>query len=216
MTSHPVPSVKPTTIAATASFTTSGPWNATANIKEPGMSRHIRSGKRLVLGRSRKPIPSRGKRPEIGERKAYRKRIQLSNNNALPVEGLAELNRANIADPNSIGTVVGLPDDLVDRLRAVEAFKPTQKWGLFRSPHMLVRAETVELTRRINHAAAHQETARLVITGERGSGKSILGLQAIANAFLNDWIVINLPEGENRDEGAKPQCLSFFFFLCCY
>ena len=165
------------------------------------MSRHIRSGKRLVLLNRKRNVPQgRGKRPETGERKAYRKRIQLSNDNALPVEGLPVLNTANIADPRSVGSVVGLPDDLIDRLRVVEAFKPTQNWGLFRAPHMLVRPESVELIRRINHTIARKETARVVITGERGCGKSILGLQAISNAFLNGWIVINLPEGEKKEK----------------
>jgi small subunit ribosomal protein S29 len=35
-----------------------------------------------------------------------------------------------------------------------------------------------------------------ILTGEKGSGKSLLLLQTLALAFVNDWVVINIPEGE--------------------
>ena len=165
------------------------------------MSRHFRAGKKLILGRKKRPPPGRPVAP--GERKAFRKRILLSNDNALAVEGHSKLDAENIADREAIGSVVSLPNDLVDRLRAVEAFKPTQKWGLFRSPHMLIRGETVEIARRINDAAKNKKTERIVITGEKGSGKSIIGLQAQCNAFLNKWVVINIPEGKKKCAGAE-------------
>ena len=152
----------------------------------------------MVLGKKRPPPPGRPIAP--GERKAFRKRIQLSNDNALVVEGLPKLDAENIADPDAVGSVVGLSDDLVDRLRAVEAFKPTQNWGLFRSPHMLIRGETVELTSRLNAAGKEKKTERIVITGEKGSGKSIVALQAQCNGFLNNWVVINIPEGKKVPE----------------
>ncbi|RYP41663.1 hypothetical protein DL767_000868 [Monosporascus sp. MG133] len=186
--------------AAAASFTTSA--TQLANPKGPkdtgsGLSRHIRSGKRLVLGKKKKRQQTRDRPVAPGERKAFRKRIQLSNDNALEVEGLPELSPHNIADPDAVGQVVGLPGTLVDQLRASEAFKPTQNWGLFRSPHMLIRRETVDLVKRLEEAVEKKETARVVITGDRGSGKSILGLQALAAGFMNKWVVINIPEGQD-------------------
>lgn len=148
----------------------------------------------MILGR-KKPQLDKGKSAAPGERKAFRKRIQLSNDNALEVEGLPPMDLAQLADPEAVGRVVSLPPDLIDRLRAIEAFKPTQNWGLFRSPHLLVRRETVDLIRRIQDAVARKETARVVLTGERGSGKSILSLQALSAGFMNNWVVINIPEG---------------------
>lgn len=163
------------------------------------MSRHIRAGKRLVLGKKKKRQADKSKPPASGERKAFRKRIQLSNDNALEVPGLSKLTAENIVDSSSIGQVIGLPPALVDQLRASEAFKPTQTWGLFRSPHTLVRQETVDLAKQLTDAVGKKETLRLVITGDRASGKSILGLQALATGFLNDWVVINIPEGMQGD-----------------
>lgn len=162
---------------------------------DTGMSRHIRAGKRLILGKKKKKQTVKTKPPAPGERKAFRKRIQLSNDNALQVSGLDELTAENIVASGSVGQVVGLPPALIDQLRATEAFKPTQTWGLFRSPHMLIRQETVDLAKQLKESINKKETLRTVVTGDRASGKSMLGLQALATGFMNDWVVINIPEG---------------------
>ncbi|KAK7747746.1 hypothetical protein SLS62_008890 [Diatrype stigma] len=197
-------STSQSTTAAAACFSTSArrlaaPQSKPSASKDsgtPNLSRHIRSGKKMVLGR-KKPQLDKGKSAGPGERKAFRKRIQLSNDNALEVEGSPLMDLAQLSDPEAVGRVASLPPDLIDRLRAIEAFKPTQNWGLFRSPHLLIRRETVELIRRIQDAVARKETARVVLTGERGSGKSILSLQALSAGFMNNWIVINIPEAQD-------------------
>lgn len=134
------------------------------------------------------------KKPAAGERKALRKRIVLSNTNAFAVPGLVELKAStDLADPNIAGKMVALPGDVIDQLRVVEAFKPSQGWGMFRQPAMLVRKEMEEVVRVMDDAASRKEIERKVIVGERGSGKSVLMLQAMAMAFLKKWVVINLP-----------------------
>ena len=80
-------------------------------------------------------------------------------------------------------------------MRAVEAFKVTQGWGLFRRPACLVRKETVELGRLIESAEQEKRTRKLVICGEKGAGKSLLLLQGMAAAFLRGWVVVNFPDG---------------------
>lgn len=159
------------------------------------MKGHIRTGKRLVLGKKKKGKGDRSKPPGPGERKAFRKRIQLSNDNALKVSGLPELEAQKLVDPAAVGQIVSLPTDLVDQLRTVEAFKPTQNWGLFRSPHMLVRKDTVDFLGDLTKRVGNKETVRTVIEGERGVGKSMLGLQTMAAGFMNNMVVINIPEG---------------------
>jgi small subunit ribosomal protein S29 len=185
--------LRPASIAVptlSAPFTTSTTQLAK---DDSSLSRHVRTGKRLVLGKKKRPDP--GKPVGPGERKAFRKRIILRNDNALEVPGLAQLNAETLVDPATTGSIVGIPEHLIDQLRTVEAFKPTQNWSLFRDPHILVRNETVDFLKPLVQKVQNKETVRAVITGERGSGKSILGLQALSTGFLNKWVVINIPEG---------------------
>ena len=144
----------------------------------------------------------RAKRPAPGERKAYRKRIVLSNTNALPIHGMEEFSVENVCKQESRGVVLAIPGDTVDQLRAVDAFKPTQAWGMFRRAGMLVRNETVEYAKLLEELQSEGKSSRRVLVGERGSGKSLMALQAMTMAFLRGWTVINIPEGTVR--------LSFF------
>ncbi|KAL1305645.1 hypothetical protein AAFC00_007239 [Neodothiora populina] len=140
---------------------------------------------------------SGGKGPDGGERKALRKRVVLSNTNALEVQDMADFSAAKLpVDPSQLGQVLGLPFETVDALRANEAFKPTQGWKLFRRPATLVRKETIEVSNLLQEAEKEQKSIRRVIYGERGSGKSVLLLQAMAIAHLKNWLVIHIPEAQ--------------------
>lgn len=135
------------------------------------------------------------KKPNPGERKAFRKRIQLSNNGALAVDGLDTLAADSMRDSANSGKVFALSDALVDQLRALEAFKTTQQWNLFRKPHVLLRKETVELMKQLDEAATKKELKQYVLTGTKLSGKSMMLLQALGHALMNNWVVIHVPEG---------------------
>jgi small subunit ribosomal protein S29 len=167
----------------------------TAAPKKGVKSLNTKKGRKAAAGDS-------GKRPAQGERKAQRKRIILSNDNALEVAGLSDLNKANVLSEENEGKVMGLPQEhVVDALRAVEAFKTTQGWSLFRRPAVLMRKEAVQLARAFKEveesAAGQKKTMRRILCGERMSGKSTLLLQALAMGFLRDWFVINLPEAQD-------------------
>ncbi|KAK3950385.1 mitochondrial ribosomal death-associated protein 3-domain-containing protein [Pseudoneurospora amorphoporcata] len=137
-----------------------------------------------------------GKPPLPGERKAYRKKIVLSNNNALPVPGLEDLRPADLSKQDNVGTIKALPEDVVDALRAMEAFKPTQCWGIFRRPAMLIRQETVDLTKKMKAAEQDRKVIRVVVEGNRITGKSLMLLQAMTHALMNDWVVLHIPEAQ--------------------
>lgn len=157
-----------------------------------------KKGDRLVIKKAKRQPESRARRPAPGERKALRKRIVLSNVNALEVMGMQDIEAENMYDRGTEGHVLGLPGPVVDQLRAVEAFKTTQGWGLFRRPGTLMRRETVDLGRMMagmSEEEGHRMTVRRVLVGEKGSGKSMMLLQAMTMAFLKGWTVINLPEG---------------------
>lgn len=152
----------------------------------------------FTVKKKKRPADSKGKPPAPGERKAMRKRIVISNTNALEVHGLQELSVEDLANPELQGTVVSIPNQVVDKLRAIEAFKTTQSWGLFKRPSMLVRPETTDLGTMFEHLSMVEEegkTTRKIIVGEKGSGKSFHLLQAMVMAFLKDWVVIHIPEG---------------------
>lgn len=140
------------------------------------------------------------KRPEVGERRALRKRIVLSNTNALEVEGLKDINAQLMIDESLRGQVLGIPGPVVDQLRAVEAFKVKQGWPLFRRPAMLMRKDTLDMATEIENISLgiRDKTIRRVFVGERGSGKTTMLLQAMTMAFLKGWVVINVPEGTQR------------------
>jgi len=131
----------------------------------------------------------------------------LSNTNALEVPGLRDLTSDRIVRrggdgktelARQEGRVLGLTNDTVDALRALETFKPSQGWSLFRRPATLIRRETVHMAENVVDATGERRsTVRKVLCGSRGSGKSVLLLQAQAMALLKGAIVIHLPEGRD-------------------
>lgn len=149
----------------------------------------------------KKTVVKTGKPPLPGERKAMRKRIVLSNTNALPVE-MRDLDKESLVDEQLVGTVVGLPENVVDSLRAAEAFRPTQEWGLFRRPGMLVRADSVVLSAKLAAAEEKKASFRMIIDGDRVTGKSMMLLHAMTTAFLRGWIVLNIPDGKSPTAGS--------------
>lgn len=163
--------------------------------------KNVKGNRQTFIKKRKKPqAVDRSRRPAIGERKALRKRIVLSNTNALEVEGLKDINTQSMADESLRGQVLGIPGPVVDRLRVVEAFKVRQGWPLFRRPAMLMRKDTLEMATEIEKISLgiRDKTIRRVFVGERGSGKTIMLLQAMTMAFLKDWVVINIPEGTLR------------------
>ncbi|KAI4730045.1 hypothetical protein E4T49_02033 [Aureobasidium sp. EXF-10728] len=188
---------------ATAAFSTSAALEANSAVKKKSVSvvkpgRGANASFSKAQGKIRKGQPGArtGKPPAEGERKAMRKRVVLSNTNAVEVQGLDNLSAANVYDAGIEGQVMGLSNEVIDALRAIEAFKPTQGWSLFRRPATLVRNETAELARLMKDAEANKTSVRRVICGERGSGKSVLALQAKAMALLKGWIVVHIPEAK--------------------
>ncbi|KAK4192779.1 mitochondrial ribosomal death-associated protein 3-domain-containing protein [Podospora australis] len=178
--------------------TTAVNGNVPMRAKTPNpMAKEIgfRSGARLTI-KKKKVNHNEGKAPAPGERKAYRKKIVLSNDNALPVPWLKNMNAEHLASPQSAGKVLSLPSELQDQLRASEAFQPSQNWGFFRKPSTLVRTETVDLVTRMQDSASEKKTLRLVVTGSKLVGKSTMLLQAMAHAYLNGWIVIHIPDAQ--------------------
>lgn len=165
--------------------------------KKPSQARPALKAKGSKTLRIKKKAPAKpsGKPPMPGERKAMRKRIVLSNTNALEVP-MMDFNEHMVADPTMAGKVVALPGEVVDSLRAVEAFKVNQGWGLFRKPALLLREESAVLGQKMVAAEKSKEAVRLVIDGERGSGKSLMLLHALSAAFLRGWIVLSIPEGK--------------------
>ncbi len=73
---------------------------------------------------------------------------------------MQDLDAGNMADEAQVGQILGLEGELLDRLRDVKAFKPTQNWNMFRKPGTLVRRESVELGRTVMDIKAGQRDGR--------------------------------------------------------
>ena len=131
-----------------------------------------------------------------------RNRIVLSNTNAYAIKDMQDLSPKNMADEGYVGHMLGLEGNLLDQLRNAKVFKKAQNWNLFRRPATLVRKETVDLGRKfelVNASLLSEEdkpVLRQVFAGERISGKSVVLLQALSMAYMNKWIVVNIPEGQ--------------------
>ncbi|KAL8864050.1 MAG: hypothetical protein Q9174_007480, partial [Haloplaca sp. 1 TL-2023] len=182
----------------TRAFSSSPYLHRDVQKKSTGVKVTPRKGvKALFLKKAKKPVENRGRRPAPGERKALRKRIVLSNVNALKVDGMQDITAENMYDGRLQGQVLGLSGPVVDQLRAVEAFKSTQGWGMFWRPGTLMREESLETGKLIADMSSEEgrrKTMRTILVGEKGSGKSMLLLQAMTMAMLKGWTVINLPE----------------------
>lgn len=186
------PRIQPVLVAA-APFSTSSALLAAAAPPSIKSRRDLPTKVKKTYKKRANVAPVR--KPNPGERKAFRKRIQLSNNSALPVKGLDALDAKNMAQDASTGKVFEIPDSVVDHLRSLEAFKTTQSWSLFRKPHMLLRKETVELMKKLEASAESKQTLKCILTGSKLSGKSMAMIQAMSYALLNNWVVLHIPEG---------------------
>lgn len=103
-----------------------------------------------------------------------------------------------MTDPEMTGKMMGLDGDLLDQLRDAKAFQRTQNWSLFRRPATLIRNETVAVGQDVDQVNTGDDgkTIKHLVVGEKASGKSILVLQTMCMAYMNDWIVLNVPDGE--------------------
>lgn len=150
------------------------------------------------LRRKKKKVAPTARPPAVGERKALRKRIVLSNPNALEIEGMQDLSAETMVDSRLRGSVLGLPPTMIDQLRAVQAFKPKQGWSLFRRPGTVLRRDTIELGRLVEKISGEEKgkVVKKIITGTKGSGKTVHLLQAMTMGFLKNWAVITIPDGK--------------------
>ncbi|KAJ5658275.1 uncharacterized protein N7484_001924 [Penicillium longicatenatum] len=160
-----------------------------------------------TLRRKKKKTTERARPPAVGERKAMRKRIVLSNPNALEVEGMQDLSAETMVDARLRGSVIGLPVPMLDQLRAVEAFKPKQGWSIFRRPGTILRRDALEMGRLFEKISGHGDApekgkvVKKVITGSKGSGKTVHLLQAMAMGFTKKWVVVTIPDARELVSG---------------
>ncbi|KUL88092.1 hypothetical protein ZTR_04076 [Talaromyces verruculosus] len=158
----------------------------------------FRESKSARMRKPKKTTVDRGRPPLVGERKALRKRIVLSNTNALEVPGMQEFSEETMVDTRIRGSVLGLPVPMIDQLRALQAFKPSQGWSLFRRPGVVLRRETLEMGRVFEGISTEGpdqgKVVKKILTGKRASGKSVHLLQAMAMGLLKKWVVISIPD----------------------
>ncbi|BGP39668.1 hypothetical protein JCM10450v2_003638 [Rhodotorula kratochvilovae] len=110
----------------------------------------------------------------------------------------------------AVGQVRAFPD------RALEVFKtlsiPTslkREHAFTPKPATVVREATLELARTLDEAKkVSSREGRYVLTGEKGTGKSSLLLQAVSYAQSTDWIVLYLPSATPLVNSSTPHAYS--------
>ncbi|KAG0650586.1 hypothetical protein D0Z07_2769 [Hyphodiscus hymeniophilus] len=160
----------PTASISSAPFSTTARFLAMPKQTKPSARTATKGSKSFAM--KKKVVVKSGKPPMPGERKAMRKRIVLSNTNALQVEGLEDLSK-DMDMAAHTGKVVGIPGDVVDSLRAAEAFKVSQGWGMFRRPALLIREESVKITESLKRSEEEKKELLLVVDGERGTAQEL-------------------------------------------
>ncbi|KIV78307.1 hypothetical protein PV11_10036 [Exophiala sideris] len=192
-----------TTLPATLQFQTTSFHTSAAREASPLKAKSSSRGsgpkhRESQSSRLKKKTRERPKLPPVGERRAQRRRIVLSNTNALEVDGMENWSKENLIDSELTGKMMGLNGDLLDQLRDAKAFQRTQNWSLFRRPATLIRNETIAIGQDLEQVnQAHEgKTIKHLVVGEKASGKSILVLQAMCMAYMNDWIVLNVPDAQ--------------------
>lgn len=185
------------TVPHVSSFHSSAALYKSPLLKKKTLDQNAKLVARKATGvRLKKKIRQKVNIPAVGERRAARKRIVLSNTNALEVSGMETLSLENMGQEEYNGRMLALPGELLDQLRDSQAFKTTQNWNVFRRPATMIRSETLDIARDVEAVDERKgKNVKYLVTGERGSGKSILMLQAMSMAFMKEWVVINIPEG---------------------
>ncbi|KAL4934042.1 mitochondrial 37S ribosomal protein mS29 [Aspergillus undulatus] len=203
-----LPSPTTVTVPRSAAFHTSAILNAPlmkkkSNSQDTGPK--FRETRSMKPSKQKKRATERVRPPAPGERKALRKRIVLSNPNALEVQGMLELNSETMVDSRLRGSVLALPVPMIDQLRAVQAFKPTQGWSIFRRPGTVLRRETLEMGRFFDSISGEGEgkgsVVKRIITGPTKTGKTVHLLQAMAMAFTKEWLIVTIPEAQELVSG---------------
>ncbi|WEW60039.1 hypothetical protein PRK78_005523 [Emydomyces testavorans] len=180
---------------------------APAHVLPPKKSRTQDEGPRFREARSarvkKKKVNIKPTRESPAERKAHARRLVLSNTNALEVPGLQDLSVENMSDARLQGQVMGIPVSLLDNLRALQAFKTSQGWSLFRRPGTLMRKETLELTNLMAEIKGKGKikAAAKIITGDRFAGKSVHLLQAMTMGLLDSWVVMSVSDARELVNG---------------
>ncbi|KAG0244048.1 37S ribosomal protein S23 mitochondrial [Actinomortierella wolfii] len=99
------------------------------------------------------------------------------------------------ASTENIGKVLGFPTNVQPSLNLVSF--PTllkEQFALIKPPALAVREPTVSLLDKLDNVMKKpSQENRIVLTGEAGSGKSALLMQAVSHCLTAGWVVIYVP-----------------------
>ncbi|GAM89265.1 hypothetical protein ANO11243_073020 [Dothideomycetidae sp. 11243] len=185
----PVSASFSTTSALTSSVGKKIPKKKPASLAKP------KKGSFVLARRGSRSSGSTASRKDPAAIRAQRKRVVLSNPNALSVTDMQELSVKNALSSEE-GTILTLSNESIDALRSAEAFKHNQGWNLFRQPSTLVTNQAREVAALIEGINQDRNTHKEVVVGDKGAGKSVLALQAMAFALQAGWVVIHIPEAQ--------------------
>lgn len=146
--------IAPTTIPHVYSFHSSAVQYKSPLLKKKVVANKVVQPRKSTGIKMKKKSRQKPNIPAVGERRAARKRIVLSNTNALEVSGMETLSLENMGKAESEGRMLALPGEVLDQLRDSQAFKTTQNWNMFRRPATMTRSETLDIAQAVEAVGA--------------------------------------------------------------
>ncbi|KAI8582119.1 hypothetical protein K450DRAFT_229100 [Umbelopsis ramanniana AG] len=106
---------------------------------------------------------------------------------------------------DALNKVFALPEDVTTSLEVFKYPKFLEKeFNLLNKASLVARQSSLDLVNKIDNAtSASSESTRIILTGELGSGRSAVLLQAVSFALSRKWLVIYIPTASVYTNGSS-------------
>ncbi|KAK1921388.1 mitochondrial ribosomal death-associated protein 3-domain-containing protein [Papiliotrema laurentii] len=173
--------------------------------KGPKKSNVQQAGKRKAVGFAGKAAKSR---PIMGP---MNKGIKLSYAMAVPAPDLGDLTpySSDVITAEHVGTPTVFTKQAVQAINSFGLPRRMDKEFKSGGPATVIRSATVDMASRFqSEAGSSSQDSRYMLTGDVGSGKSVLLVQSVAQALSAGWIVIYAPRAQSWIDSSAPYAYS--------
>ncbi|KAG2171476.1 hypothetical protein INT43_009137 [Umbelopsis isabellina] len=110
-----------------------------------------------------------------------------------------------IVTEESVNKIFALPEEATSNLEVFKYPKTLAKeFDLLNKVSLIARQSSLDLVNKIDQAGSDSsKSTRIILTGEPGSGRSSVLLQAVSFALSRKWLVIYIPEASVWTNGSS-------------